>query len=161
MLVPRFVRAQDLPVCLPGRQCVDEPPLAAPVLNAISSGTPLSSALSAGCFVVLGAALVLLVRGLLLQRSGSGVRPWLAALIAALLLLGVVLAYVLDVWFGTLSEIYSNVYGEPSAPVPASLIGSWPSVLFAGRAMVVLAAVALFAMLNTAVVRRRRNAPAQ
>ena len=30
MLDPRLVWPQDLPVCFPDRQCVDEPPIAAP-----------------------------------------------------------------------------------------------------------------------------------
>ena len=152
--------AQDLPVCFPGRQCVQTPPLTADLISATSALTPASSAIAAGCFVALGASLVLAGTGLRLQWRGPGVRPWLVVLAAALLLVGTVITYTISGWFGTILSIYSDLHEQPSAPAPASLNGSWHSVLFAGQAMVVLAAVTFFLILNTAAVRRRRGVEA-
>jgi hypothetical protein len=143
-------------VCFPGRGCIDEPPFGAQALNAITALTPASPAIMAGCFAVLGAALVLVAAGLRLQRRGAGVRPWLAGLIAALLLIGVIVARLISAWFATVSAAYRGIDGRPGVPPPPGLSGSWSLVLVAGGAMTTLGLVALLAASYTAVRRRRR-----
>lgn len=148
---------QDLPVCFPGRPCVDFVPAGADLAYAASALTPLSPAIAAGCFAVLGAALVLVGLGLKLQWSGPGVRPWLVVMLTALLLVGLSVTTFVDVWFGSISAVYSDVYGQPSAAAPPSLAGSWHSVLAAGHSMEILAVAAIGVLVIVAAVRRRRR----
>lgn len=160
MLYPalRTIWLHDLPVCFPGRQCVDQSPLEADVINDTSALTPSSAAIAAGSFAVFGAAFVLALLGLGLQWRGRGVRPWLLVLASALLLVGLAASFAVRARLDAISLTYSNAYGQPSASAPASLSASWPSVLVAGQAMVVLGAVTLFLTLNTTAVRRRKAA---
>lgn len=153
----RLVWTRDLPVCFPGRRCVDFVPAGADIVSATSALTPLSPAIAAGGFAVLGASIVLVGLGLRLQVRGSGVRPWLVVTEVALLLIGFGITTAVDLWFGAISSVYSNVYGEPSAPAPASLDGSWRSVLVAGHGMETLAVVALALLVTVAAVRRHRR----
>jgi hypothetical protein len=152
-----MVWTHDLPVCFPGRQCVDFVPAGADLVYLTFGLTPLSPAIAAGCFALLGAALVLVGLGLRSQWRGPGVRPWLVVTVTALLLIGFGITTFVDLWFGSISSVYSGVYGQPRAPAPSSLAGSWHSVLAAGHAMEILAAVAIAVLATVAAVRRRRN----
>lgn len=149
-------RLQDLPVCFPGRSCVDEPPGEADVVNLLSALTPISPVIAVVCFAALAVALVLVVIGLRRQWRGAGVRPWLVVLVAVLLLVGFVVAEVVAARSGTIAEIYSGVDGQGPGRPPASLTGWWPSVLVASDAMLLLGALALVALIATAVAHRRR-----
>lgn len=149
---------RDLPVCFPGRSCVDEPPLGADLINLTSALTPASPAIAAVCFTAVGASLVLIVLGLRLQWRGRGVRPWLLLLAMALVPAGVFTVWAIGGLLATSSSIYGGADGRPSALTPSSLTGSWPLVQSAGSVMVALGAVALFVMLNTAAIRERRVA---
>lgn len=156
--VLRTVRPDDVPVCLPGRHCVDLVPAGGHLAHATVALTPDSPAIAAGCFILLGAALVLVALGLRLQWRGPGVRPWLVVVVAALLLVGFGITTAVDLWFGTVSEIYSNAFGELATPPPPSLFGAWPSVLAAGHAMEALAVGAIAVLVTVARIRRRRPA---
>jgi hypothetical protein len=83
------------------------------------------------------------------------VRPWLVVLATALLLAGVAIAWTIGGRLAAVSAIYGGADGRPSAPAPSSLTGSWPLVQSAGCAMVLVGAIALFLMLNTAAMRER------
>ncbi len=131
------------------------------MVSATSALTPASPAIAAACFAVLGAAVVLIGSGVRLQSRGRGVRPWLAVTVTALLLIGLAVTTAVDLWFGSVSAVYSNIYGQPAAPAPSSLAGSWHSVLAAGHAMEILAVVAIAVLASVAAVRRRRTTALQ
>ena len=144
-------------MCFPGRRCVDFVPAGADLVSAASALTPLSPAIAAACFTVLGAALVLVGLGLRLQLRGAGVRPWSVVTVTALLLAGFGATTFVDLWFGSVAAVYSDVYGQPSAAAPSSLFGSWRSVLAAGHAMEILATAAIAVLATVTACRRRRR----
>lgn len=149
---------RDLPVCFPGRSCVDEPPLGADLINLTSALTPASPAIAAVSFAAVGASLVLIVLGLRLQWRGRGLRPWVLLLSMALVPAGVFTVWAIGGLLATIGAIYGGADGTPSALTPPSLTGSWPLVESAGTVMAALGAAALFVMLNTAAIRERRFA---
>ena len=149
---------RDLPVCFPGRRCVDFVPAEADLVSLTSALTPKSPAIAAGCFAALGASIVLVGLGLRVQWRGPGVRPWLVVTVTALLLIGFGITTVVDLWFGAVSSVYSNVWGQPSAPAPSSLAGSWRSVLVAGHAMEIVAVAVIAVLATVAATRRHREA---
>lgn len=147
---------QDLPVCLPGRTCVDLPPVGAPLMQVTSTLTPLSPLIAGVCVAFIGAALALLAVGLRRQWRGRGLSPWHAMLFLAFLLFGICASWVVVVRLATIDAIYSNLFGQAAAAVPQALVGSWPVVLVACRAMAVVGGLALIVLLCMALVQRRR-----
>lgn len=127
------------------------------MVYATSALTPVSPAIAGASFAVLGAAAVLVVFGLRLQSRGRGVRPWLAVTVTVLLLIGFAVTTSVDLWFGSIAAVYSNVYGQPAAPAPSSLAGSWSAVLAAGHGMETLAIITIAVLASVAAVRRRRT----
>jgi hypothetical protein len=148
--------AQDLPVCFPGRSCVDVPPAGAGVITLTTALTPASGVVAASCWAALGVSLVVIGLGLRLQWRGFGARPWTVVLSVALLLGGVVTAWAIGGRLAELATVYGGADGRPPALTPSALTGSWPLVESAGSAGAALGAVALFLMLNTAAIRERR-----
>ena len=143
--------AQDLPVCFPGRPCMDFTPLGADVINLTSALTPASQAIEIGCLIALGLGLVAVVLGLRSRPIQPGPSPWLVVLSAALLLLGSAATSAVDNRFGAISLIYGPDPGAISA-----LIGSWPEVRLAGDALALLGILALITTASLATVRLRR-----
>lgn len=119
---------------------------------------PASPVIAAACFAVLGASVVLIAMGLRMQWRGFGVRPWLLVLLVALVLAGLVTTWAVGGWLGELSLVYGGFDGLPAAPTPSSLIGSWPLVDSAGTTALVVGAVGLFLVLNTAAIREGMSA---
>lgn len=132
-LLPGLVWTQDLPVCFPGRPCVDYVPLGADVINATSALTPVSEAIAIGCFVLLGVALVLVALALRPQPRRLGPSPWLLVQSTTLFLIGVVAASAANARL----DATSSISGPEGAPAP-SLIGSWPSIGLVGDAIALL-----------------------
>ncbi|MFD1721853.1 hypothetical protein [Amnibacterium endophyticum] len=149
---------QDLPVCLPGRACVDQSPVAAPLMTVTSALTPLSPVLAVLGFAFVGVALVLMVVGVRRQWRGDGASGLLALLALALLLFGVIAWWVIRGRLALIKAIYSDLYGQAAALVPPSLVGSWPAVLASCWAMAALGGLAVVAMVGTALLRLRADA---
>ncbi|RIX31085.1 hypothetical protein D1781_06865 [Amnibacterium setariae] len=156
MLVPTLVR--DLPLCFPGRACVDVPPGGAQAMYLVAGLTPASAGIAAALWLGLGVALVIVVAGLRQHWRGQGLRPRAVLLAVALVLGGLILAWLMRGWLGEAALAYGGADGRAAAPVPAVVIGSWPLVRSAAVAGVALGVLALLAMLSIAAVPRRRDA---
>ena len=156
----RFAWVHDLPLCFPGRACVDVPPGGAQAMYLVSDVTPASSGIAAALWAGLGIALVLIGHGLRQQWRGLGLRAWLILLAIGLVVAGAAVAWMMNGWLGEAGLIYGGVDGRPAEQVPASIVSSWPLVQAGARLAMALGATALFLMLNTAVVRQRRSARA-
>lgn len=148
---------QDLPVCFPARPCVDYSPFEADAINITSGLTPASQAIAVGCFAVLGVALVLVLLGLRPHPRRSGPGLWVVALSTALLLVGVIVATVVDLRLTAISAIYG--LEPPGGPVGLVLFGSWSLVGLAGEAMAAAGTAGLVTTATVAIVRLRRIVP--
>lgn len=152
---------RDLPLCFPGRACIDVPPGGAQAMYLISDLTIASPGIAAALWTGLGTSLVLLGTGLRQYRRASASRPWPVLLAIALVVGGAALAWSAGAWLGEAAIVYRGDDGRPPEPIPSSVIGSWPLVQAAGRAGIALGAIALLLMLIAAVVRRHRSARAR
>lgn len=150
------VRLRDLPVCVPMRACVEESPYGADLMNLTSALTPVSAAIAATCWAVIGFSFVLIVLGLRLQWQGHGVRPWALVLPIVLVIGGIITVWSTGAWTAEVVSVYGGADGRPPAPVPSDLIDSWPLVEAAGVVAIILGALALFALLNTAAIHEGR-----
>ena len=151
---------QDLPLCFPGRACVDVPPGGAQAMYLVSDLTSASPGIAAALWAGLGVALVLIATGLRRQWHASRLPRWSVLLAIALFIGGAVLARLVGAWLGEAAAVYGGIDGRPLAPTPSSVTGSWPLVQSAAGAGLALGATALLLMLNTTVVHRRRTARA-
>ena len=127
-------------------------------MDLTSALTPLSPLIAVVYLALVGAALMLIVVGVEQQWRGRGVPGWLVMLAAALLLLGACTWWTVSARLAIVSAIYSSIDGQPSAPVPSALVDSWPLVVTSSSAMMVVGALALVAVLGTALLRLRRDA---
>lgn len=124
----------------------------------VSNATAASPQIAAAVWAALGVASVLIGSGLRQQWRGFGVRPWLVVFAIALVIGGAALAWTINGWLGEAGLVYGGFDARPAEPVPSSIIGSWPLVQAGARVAMGLGAIALFLMLNTAVIRQRRTA---
>lgn len=152
------VRVHDLPLCFPGRACIDVPPGGAQAMYLIAGITSASPEIAAAVWAGLGVSLVLIGGGLRRHWRGLGLRPWLVLLAIGLVVIGAALAWPMNGWLGEAGLVYGGADGRPAERTPPSVVGSWPLVRSGARAGMALGASALLLMLNTAVVRRRRAA---
>lgn len=116
-----FDRAQDLPVCTPGRSCVNVLPAEAGVITLPLALSPSSGAIAAWCWAALGGSLLLIWLRLRLQWRGLPVRPWMVLLSVALLLVGVVTSWAIGGWLDEVAAVYAGADGLPDAPTTSLL----------------------------------------
>jgi hypothetical protein len=122
----------------------------------VSDVTTASPGIAAALWAGLGISLVLIGSGLREYWRGFGLRPWLVLLAIALVISGAALAWTMNGWLGEAGLIYGGYDDRPPEPVPSSIVSSWPLVQAGARASMALGAIALFVMLNTTVIWRRR-----
>lgn len=146
----------DLPVCLPGRACVDQPSVGESIIQVTSTLTPLSPLIAAVFIAFIGITFALLVVGLRRQWRGRGLPQWEGGLFAALLLFGVWASWVVSIRLALIDAIYSDFFGQAAVAVPMGLIGSWPTVLLSCQVMAAVGGLALVSLLCGALVQRRR-----
>lgn len=151
---------QDLPLCFPGRDCVDVPPGGAQAMYLISDITAASPGIAAALWTALGISLVLIWHGLRRQWHGRAIQPWLIVIPLVLVVAGAALTWLMNGWLGEAHLVYGGLDGRPAEPVPSSIVSSWPLVQTGAQSAMAVGATALLLMLNTTAVLRRRAARA-
>lgn len=111
------LRPQDLPVCFPGRACMDFTPLGADAINLTSTLTPASQAIEIGYIVLLGLGIIAIAVGLLPRPHQHGPSPWFVAMTLALVIAGYAATSAVDSRFSALSLIFGP---DPGAISPSS-----------------------------------------
>ena len=151
---PQYVWVQGLPVCFPQRPCADYSPYEADVINLTTSLTPASQAIAIAIFVVAGVGLVLIAIGLQQTPRHPTPGPWSVVVSTALLVIGAVVASVVDLR----SSAILAAYGLQGSAGP-DFYGSWWLVSLAGEAMAAAGLAALVTIALVAIVRLRIGAP--